>query len=572
MTKAWRGAGIVFAIVALPKTAAMLPHGSTLKLEALMIVSILAFCATARLLGPCGSWRRDGENGLGGWLLAGTLLYGAAAWWGAAAGLWWSNPTQYWLGQTLSMLLLPASVVIFSRFPCLDLEGLGLGFLISALFLLGCYFLLVFISVQGDGGGFTTALLRERFRVGREVALAGPALAGLLICLGWWFAAKSRTALLGIGLHLVLLLGGMSRAQWICAVFGGLLLVGIGRLRGAKKGWVLGGMTLVLTAAVLWLVLDAHYDASRRPITERTVPAGDALKERENLELFANLPVQAPGLELRFESLSVPGGRAVVWLVGRKDGRIALRAWGLFSGHGESSSQRVVFPLRSARGLVDTVDAGFLERRGNWQVGPVEVYEIKSGVSTLFGGLIGRPVAVSRDGRRDFQPGIGALLWQRGSQLVSAVITPEGDLTAKYRLDESKAVLRKLQEASWGRKIVGHGLGATFEFENPSWDAEGRRISLPEANYIHNFYLFLLFKLGAGGIFVVVALISFAMGWTTRLRRLDGGSAFWLQTAALAVFASHLLLSVSSPALLSFRLAPVLGLLIGACASGRKTM
>jgi O-antigen ligase len=137
------------------------------------------------------------------------------------------------------------------------------------------------------------------------------------------------------------------------------------------------------------------------------------------------------------------------------------------------------------------------------------------------------------------------------------LLTGRVDRSVSLRLAESRSLLARLRTSGWPSRLFGHGLGATFDAGRGTGDS---------TNYVHNFYLFLLFKLGLVG--TVLVLAAFAL-WcryllVALLARRAGTPARVRLAAALAAWLAYLLWSVSSPEILDFRIAPLWGLLLAA--------
>jgi O-antigen ligase len=133
-----------------------------------------------------------------------------------------------------------------------------------------------------------------------------------------------------------------------------------------------------------------------------------------------------------------------------------------------------------------------------------------------------------------------------------------------YRYRESKRLVGLYRESSRREKLIGHGLGARFSFQAFSYDTLGQRILIANPNYIHNFYAFLLYKLGVFGTLLILGSICAWIGWAVHvlcdLRATSG--AHWI-AAYLAILVAYLAWGIFCPELIDFRVAPVVGFLIG---------
>jgi hypothetical protein len=150
----------------------------------------------------------------------------------------------------------------------------------------------------------------------------------------------------------------------------------------------------------------------------------------------------------------------------------------------------------------------------------------------------------------------------RLSTLGTALTQPVTDSTMQYRVREWEAVRRALARSTPVQRLAGRGLGAIVEFPNSSWDASGHRIVVPTASYLHNFYVFLCFKLGAVGIAALAGLLMIT-GWTWRVAlsaRAAGGSP--AHAAAAACWCAYLAWSVTSPEIINAHTAALLGALL----------
>jgi hypothetical protein len=139
---------------------------------------------------------------------------------------------------------------------------------------------------------------------------------------------------------------------------------------------------------------------------------------------------------------------------------------------------------------------------------------------------------------------------------------PAADASMSYRVRESTALLGRLRDASLAELLWGHGLGATFAADGDPRRAPG---GPPEVNYIHNFYLFLPFKLGlAGSALALGALAAWTWHLFAALRGAAPGLDHRLVAATTAGWLAYCAWSVSSAALLDFRIAPLWGLVLAA--------
>ncbi len=101
------------------------------------------------------------------------------------------------------------------------------------------------------------------------------------------------------------------------------------------------------------------------------------------------------------------------------------------------------------------------------------------------------------------------------------------------------------------------------------FDNRGHWIHYDDVNYIHNWYLFLLFKLGiVGSILVLGALVGW-IAWIVRSfgRAADSKDRAFL-VAAAAAWIVYAVWSLTSPEILDFRMAPLWGWLLAVTSGG----
>jgi len=266
--------------------------------------------------------------------------------------------------------------------------------------------------------------------------------------------------------------------------------------------------------------VDGHFAARRLAVTE--VPAGVST------------------IEARVLVRGKPRETINVWLAGRASaGAPLVRRWnGSLLGSGSWSHLSLFARLPDD---VEWLSVGVRTAEGDWQVTSLRVMGYESELAWWL--------------RR--------LSW-RARSLVQAVEAPDTVGTLRYRIQEWQSVYEEWRQSTWQRNLLGHGLGAVFSFENVGWDDQGRRISLPEASYIHNFYVFLGFKLGVAGLAALAGLLILA-GWTARRAwMVRDRPGCWFAAAAAAGWVAYLLWSATSPEILSFRMAPLWGVVVAA--------
>ena len=145
---------------------------------------------------------------------------------------------------------------------------------------------------------------------------------------------------------------------------------------------------------------------------------------------------------------------------------------------------------------------------------------------------------------------------------------PDGDTTLGFRWHESLKIVEALVEGSWIDRLFGHGLGATILLDVDGFDNRGHWVHYDDVNYIHNWYLFLLFKLGIlGSILVVGSLVGWIVWTVGGVLRADNPGMRAFPAASAAAWIVYAVWSLTSPEILDFRMAPLWGWLLVVCAS-----
>jgi O-antigen ligase len=99
------------------------------------------------------------------------------------------------------------------------------------------------------------------------------------------------------------------------------------------------------------------------------------------------------------------------------------------------------------------------------------------------------------------------------------------------------------------------------------YDNRGHMVWYGDVNYIHNLYLFLLFKLGLIGTVAVLAALALWIGWAIRSTlRLPHGERRAFLAATAAIWIGYCVWALTSPELIDFSMAPLFGLLVAASA------
>ena len=467
-------------------------------------------------------------------------LYAAAAAWGAAVGVASGNPLRHVVAQTLSMALLAWGATVLLGDRRIDARWLA-GVLSAAAVLAAAVHLAVLLQDPGFGS--------FRFRLRHDATFTPAALLALVFSLGWHSGERRALAALGALASAFLLLGGMSRGAWLAAAVTLVVGIALSLASPGSRTRLRGGLFAIVLIAAAAVVLVAWAGRQGRPLATVVfaeegagqaglhhpagAPTGRCLGDHDALTLVQHDAVQP--LRSIEASVAVRGGRGdwarLIVLGSTATGARVFRHQGKIQGAGDWMPMRLVARIPSnVERLTIFARAG----RGSWCFDHprVLVYD-----SRLAGWI--RALSV------------------RAHSLVFLLGEPEVESTFSYRLSESAAVARRLRAAGPLRLALGHGLGATFPFTSLTWE-EGRRASRTEANFIHNFYLFLAFKLGAAGIAALAGLALFPVTAARDALRIDA----WAARAAASAWIGYLVWSVSSPEILDFRMAPVWGAVV----------
>ena len=548
----------VLVIALAPLATSWLPFESALRAQAVLIVLTLAVAGL-----PQARHAVERLRGLPKPLAAGIGLYLGAALWGAAVGLASGNATRDVLGQSLSMLLVPLGVAAFAVIPRFSAKALVDGLSVAGAVTLALH-LGAMLHSESIGPYFRN--FRFDTPAGSFVTAGGMI---VLLCLARFETDGSRLALLGACAGLVLLAGGMSRGAWISTV------LGIFFLSLLQRGWrhrtlvvLLRALPILCAAVVLAGLLTPRIGTRMLESPAVDVPS------RKARMLLPEAPVDGTSvhaLEIEIGGAGPAAAQLLVWIQGLDGtGRVVLRARHQLTGSELSSRSSVVVTLPPS---MRRLRIGATSRSGAWSIDGVTVRTLRSPLlatlKTVLGPAVHEPNVIVRGGHTRMGRWIEALV-RRAEQATAAFWRPTGDASLGYRIREWSAVRAQWSRAGGLRLLLGQGLGARFPFRNPSRNARGEPVMAEQANYIHDFYVFLLFKLGIAGVLALAGLFLVA-GWT-------GWSAWkgrhcpewsWFLAAAAAAWITYLIWSLTSPEILDFRMAPLWGAVVAA--SGRAS-
>lgn len=551
----------VAAVILIPFVTLGLGFRLSLMVQAVSILAVVA--ATLPALASAEGRRRVMAAPRP--VLFGVAAVAAATVGGAAAGLIRGHALAQIAGQALSMGLLPlAAVGGLATWQGSQERRWRAGLLASLT--LGCWIQLLW-------GAVMIAVLGEpsQLFLPNAVSVIGPALLGLCFSLvslsdqDRRFRYLARTATVSI---LLVILGSSLRSLWILTPVTMIAVVVVWRGVRSRETAVALAVVVVLVLGTVGAVWQLEKWAGRKlPDALQRTPcslfptAGNCVDGNLNVVLDR-------ARRFRFDApVDLPG--AVAWRVavrGHGEGQGAMVVTLLFFDDQEHVIGRISAPIRAGREGEVGVAVGTappdwtgarlrLSRRkgsrGRWRLEAVECAALGS---PLMVRLVGKARAVK----------------ERAWDLVWAVKTgrADEDATLGFRWHESSEIIETLTEASWDERLFGHGLGATIRLDIDGFDNRGHWIHYDDVNYVHNWYLFLLFKLGIVGSVLVLGALTGWIVWTVRrsCRAADPEARAFLAAAA-ATWIVYAVWSLTSPEILDFRMAPLWGWLLSVSVS-----
>jgi hypothetical protein len=485
-------------------------------------------------------------------------LYTSAAVWGAVVGLASGNPTRYVVTQLASMLLLPAAFFAFSTPPLIAGEQLAGGLGVAA----GVALAIHIAAFLGFDGLLPPPGEPFRFCLRNDVSFTGLAVMGFLVAAAWFRSTKGWAACGAFLCLAVLVVGGMSRGAWAAAALG--IAVWAGLSGAVRLRWIVWAAAVLIPVVAVAAIAAHRIGLRAEQKVEPSLAAADGPSVSPapgaGLARVVALPGSGPkwtplagGMALEARAIEVEawllgeeGTKAKLWVEGhRGPGEATIRAPIRQEGRNEWTKLWAVEFLPEG---VRTVDFRIWTSGGQW----------------LLSDLRMRPLEGTAEAW------LRALRVRFGATVIAFTV-PGADPTLRYRWGEWRAVRARWAEAEPWRLALGYGLGAPFRFINASYDPGGRRVMLPNASYIHNFFVFLGFKLGLAGLGALVGLLLLAGGTAVRaVRERGSGRADWLVPAAAAAWLAYLVWGLTSPELLDFRVVPALGALLAATAPHSK--
>lgn len=554
------------AIVLVPFATITLPYRRALYTQALTLLALTAGLLAAGLVRP-GWGRRIGAGRCR--VAAGVGLYGLAALHGGAVGLARGNEVELLAGQVLSMALLPLAALAGAGLGGGARSrplawGLGAGVASASLL----HWLAWLASPPGAG-------LDRRLFFANAVSVVGASLLGLLLLATLVVSARGILRVLaGIATLpvLLLILASGVRGLWVATVLAVAVFLVLAfppvRRQLALLGWMLAvaGAAVGVVAMARWVERPRPNLLPAAEPSALLAPVWGVVREvaRERPESAA-VRFAAAGGHCHWAlapAFPVPELKTGTYrLRGRLTGPDSWRVYVAlqwFDGEGRLLGRTVARRVEgSLAEVVTLLPRGAVSARvvvgcpgegeGEWLLHALALHRLGPAWLLRLPGLA-----------QTLESRLSAGLLEK-DRVVGAAL--------RVRLRESRRLWDLFRHAAWGRKLSGHGLGATYAFDGPGRDERGRLTADAQPNYIHNFYLFLLYKLGLLGTgLVVVALVLWLTAAVAATRRLPYGLSRAFAAAAAAGLAAYSLWSLSSPEILDFRVAPLWGLLLAALA------
>lgn len=569
----WLGA-CTAAILLTPYATVFLQYRSSLFVQAVAILFFVLLIAVPPL-----TWgrRRDVGALVSGATSAGFLLYIVASLLGGLIAVIRGNDPTFLAGQLLSMGLLP-------------LAGLG-GLLYADRGRVAAAFRRAVVWAAGLAAAVHTLHWvhslsgREvllRFYLPNQVSLVGASLLAIFLALA--SALLGRRTVRG-WLYLLLCaflvffaIGSGVRSLWLAgAVSAGIFVL----LRPPARPWRLLVLVIAAALALVTLGIGIEHTLSRRP--SRVSPADLQSRWGVPPQRSSAAGDRGPGAGDRSALLWRCEESGTLYLEhpmrSGDEGvfRVAADLKGPPRGGGS-----VLLQWRDARGEPLPSFAAEMETDARWQI--FEVIDRKPAGATSARLEVRCTPGMWRIRSLSFNlvhsnRKIGLLI-RHGHYLNERLATlgeflrsplAEKDRSIAERFGESRFLLSEVASGSWTEVIFGRGLGATYRFPmSAPGESSSEWVVYPEPNFIHNFYVFLLYKLGILGTALVLAAIGLWLGGlyrTTRAVR-DPDCHLW-RAAAAACFTGYVLWSAASPQILDFRIAPLIGLLLAMSAPER---
>ena len=548
-----------FTLILVPYATVHLEYQLALRLQALGILSaLLAALVVSFRAASQSSAQRPHPAPL---LRLALLLYLSAVVLGTVVALLRGNSTTNLAGQLLALTFLPLAALVGWRLGAGRWRQLVATLPLAVVVAVVLHLIRWLIDVAHG-----KTVLRLFF--GNAVSVSELALLALLLS----FAAASSprrwqrvVALSSIPLLCVYIVGAATRGVWLVvlpmvALYW--LLAGLRGVRSRQALWTVVGLAVLAVALFSALayrishptdrLMDPSYVLLQKP--HQMTAAGKPLWRagRQPRRLTRRFPLAGPG-SYRV-SARIRGGREGLAVVavrlinekGKPIDAIRLQAY-------PHEQWRYLETIASIPPASVQAQAWLVTKPGsvgNWRIDDLRVDRLGPSWATP---LLNQSIHLGRRLRTiaDILPGD----------------REPADPSVQFRFAESRELLHRVREASLGRQLFGHGLGATFSLANIAPAAKRAGQQGAPQNYIHNYYSFLLYKLGILGMALV--LLSLGLVVTCALRatlRTAAGPRRAFLAATTASLVGYSVLALSTPVFVDFRLTPIWGLLIAALA------
>jgi O-antigen ligase len=504
----------------------------------------------------------------------GVVLYASAAALGTIVALVRGNELTLIAGQLLAMGLLPLGFVAAQT---VELSSRRVVFVRV---LVGCTVIASVIHFAYWGYRLQLGVPQVRLYLPNAISAAGLVLVALLIAMATILGSGSRHrrfAALGAVVLSVYLVGTGTRSLWAVAALGIAVFFTIEVLVGPRSR----ALRLALAVAVALAVSCAGLIVLAMRIPGETVLPQQAFHEPfwrapRGGHVVAEEHGESAELVLPPES-GVRRARATVSDTAVLDDTWLLRASAEARGIGGGNA-RVNFVFSDSSGTSRHVASLPFEADGEWAAGVELVHQVPEEAVLVHIDVVRgsagsdewrfRRIRLERYRTRLPTPVARQLIFLNHRLFGPLEWAMQGGVlkiaSFDFRLKETRRLMHEFSDASPGEQIFGHGLGARFEFQARGYDSLGQRVLITNPNYIHNFYAFLLFKLGVVGTLLVLGSIATWVGWSVRCLVANRGShRVHFAVAYTSIWAAYLAWAAFCPELVDFRVAPVVGLLIG---------
>ena len=477
----WAAAAIVLA----PFLTVTLTYRRALVVQAALVLGITL------LLLALGGLRRGWRDRVAASrpVLLGVALYAAAALQGTVVALVRGNDLKLTAGQFLAMGLLPLAAI----------AGMGLSsaldWRIFATGLVGAVAAGTLVQGIVAGPAMIAHFPGPRLMLPNAVSVSGAAAMALLFALALTRSGPTSARVLAwvaAALTVALIFVSGIRSQWLVLPLGlaCLFAIALGLQKLFSRRIALAWGTALVVVAGAAAVTAWWWTRPRPNLALGTLEAITGARD-------ATATVRLPGGAVRVRGSITCRGSGNVYMRFRATGEETIASDRVVplvvAGAAPSEFWIVHRPLPAeatlAVRLEDPSNLGC--RMTSFAVEAIAPWQLAEVVGGL-AGMLHRPP----DPGSGSTPGVAA-----------------GDASVAFRVRETLAVVAAIKQVSWPWGLVGQGLGATFAFDTVGYDNRGNIVRYERPNYIHNFYLFLLFKLGVLGALAVLTALAIWV-WT----------------------------------------------------------